>query len=134
MINQDEFTKEDKELIKKLVKEKKEEYDDDLLGEGCKDLLGEGNFGIVMKIEIKGKNYAAKIINKQAAELNLNQEELKELVERELSALKIMSECENSVKLYDYFEEEDYYIFILELFNKTLNDCLKERNFNNQEI
>ena len=134
MINQDEFTKEDKELIKKLVKEKKEEYDDDLLGEGCKDLLGEGNFGIVMKIEIKGKNYAAKIINKQVAELNLNQEELKKLVERELSALKIMSECENSVKLYDYFEEEDYYIFILELCDKTLNDCLKERNFNNQEI
>ena len=46
-----------------------------------------------------------------------------------------LCQCENIVKFYDYYEEEDYYVIVMELCNSSLMSYYKERkNFSLEEI
>ena len=94
--------------------------------------LGKGSFGEVYEVEIKGKKYAAKKISK----LKLSTQYLETAFQRELDILKKMSNCENSVKFYLYYEETGFHIIIMELCDNELESILnlKENGFNSFEI
>ena len=126
-----------------------EEYYEDLKG------IGNGAFGIVYKGKEKGKDElrAIKIINLQKIKENLMNEygtELKKQLElcikgfmTEFENMKICI-CslnnENSVKCYEYFNNKDNFIIIMELCDTNLSTVLTERieengkGFNSEEI
>ena len=100
--------------------------------------LGGGSFGAVYKIEYQGKEYAVKKISKSSIDYNDDIEKrdyLKNALQREIRFLKKMSEFENSVKFYYFFEDEKDYILVLELCHSDLQKLLKEKGkFSSAEI
>ena len=124
-----------------------EEYYEDLKG------IGNGAFRIVYKGKEKGKDElrAIKVINLQKIKENLINEygtELKKQLElcingfmTEFENMKICSlNNENSVKCYEYFNNKDNFIIIMELCDTNLSTVLTERieenrkGFNSEEI
>ena len=103
---------------------------------------GKGSFGKVIEVEYLGKKYALKKISKIEIEMKKakDREYLKTAINRERQILKKMSEYENSLHFYLYYEDEEYYIFVLELCDTDLSKLLKERKklpvpkFNSSEI
>lgn len=93
-------------------------------------ILGKGHFGLVYKLEYEGQLYAIKQISKDnidnIPDIDLR-EYMKKALKREVDILKKMSEYENSVKLYYFFEEEKDYYLVLEFCDSDLNKLLKEK-------
>ena len=98
------------------------------------EILGGGSFGVVYKIEYKGKEYAVKKISKFQIDNN-EDDYLKNALQREISILQKMSKFENSVQFYYFFEDENDYILVLELCHSDLKKLLKEKGkFSSSEI
>ena len=116
-------------------------------------VIGNGAFGIVYKGKEKGKDElrAIKVINLQKIKENLMNEygtELKKQLElcingfmTEFENMKICSlNNENSVKCYEYFNNKDNFIIIMELCDTNLSTVLTEKveengkGFNSEEI
>ena len=119
------------------------------------DGIGNGAFGIVYKGKEKGKDElrAIKVIDLQKIKENLINElytdtDLKEQIESSIKGFKavyeIMKICslnnENSVKCYEYFNNEDNFTIIMELCDTNLSQVLTDRilkykkGFNSEEI
>ena len=100
--------------------------------------LGDGSFGAVYKIVYQGKEYAAKKISKAKIDYNEDVElrgYMKNALQREIQILQKMSEFENSVKFYYFFEDDKDYILVLELCHSDLKKLLKEKGrFTSLEI
>ena len=98
--------------------------------------LGEGGFGNVFSIEYHGKKYAMKKISKDKVHNNKDLEEyMIKALEREKSILRKMSEYENSVKFYSDTEDDENYIFFMELCDTSLQKLLyKKKKFTPSEI
>ena len=98
-----------------------------------KDHLGSGGFGVVLLIEYHGKKYAMKKISKSKIQNNIRGEDyMITTLKREKSILRKMSEYENSVKLYFDAEDDEFYIFVMELCDSSLLKLLGKKNlFNN---
>ena len=90
------------------------------------NFLGQGSFAKCYEIKQEGSNEvkAVKIISKER--LNKSQNGGK-LLMNEITLHKQLSH-ENIVRLYHYFQDDDYYYIILELCpNKSMVDLLKKR-------
>ena len=115
-----------------------EEIKEKIKNEKNLQLLGQGQFGKVYKLEYQGKVYAIKKISKTKLEDNNDPElgeYLKIALQREINILKKMSEYENSVKFYGYFTDDNDYILILEFCDSDLKKLLKEKGkFSSSEI
>ena len=87
--------------------------------------LGKGGFGGVYKAKEKssGKEYAIKRI----PELNDENEE-------EINNMLSMNKCENSIKYYGFFKEENLIYLIMELCDYNLNQIINEKKLNDEEI
>ena len=100
--------------------------------------IGEGAFGNVYKLNFKGKYYAIKKISKDHIDNNPNVDYgnyLKNALFNEKSILKQMSEKENSVGFYGFYDDEKDYIIILEYCDTDLNKLLEKKGpFNSSEI
>ena len=106
-MNPKEFKKEDLKIIKEL---------------------GHGSFGKVYLVEYHGEKYAMKEISKEDLARSAEEDRLIEAVKKEIDIQKMMSQFENSVKVFLNCEDDKYYIFILELCDDSLLDLLKEKN------
>ena len=86
--------------------------------------LGKGSFGDVFEVEYKGVKYALKVIPKIKISDDLGQT----LFKREIEVLKKMSKCENSVKYYCNFKDEnsESEMIVLELCDCELEDLLNQ--------
>ena len=119
--------KEEEESIKEYIKNVK----------NLKE-IGSGQFGVVYKLVYKGEEYAIKKISKKIIDYNPDKEYgeyLKKAVIREIEILGRMSQFENSVKLYYFFNDENDYILVLELCDTDLKKLLEHREkFNAPEI
>ena len=96
------------------------------------DTLGKGKFGLVKKVKNRFTNeeLAVKIITK--ASLVTNTE--KELIKQEIEILKICQHP-NIIKIYDVFENHDYFYIFLELCEgKDLFSWLDQRKFKITEL
>ena len=84
--------------------------------------LGEVGFGAIYKATEKknGKIYAIKRI--------------KDLNEEEIDNMLFMNECENSIKYYGYFKEENLFYIIMELCDNNLEQTIKEKKLEIKEI
>ena len=89
------------------------------------NFLGNGSFGVVFEAEYAGKRFAIKKIPKSKID---EDEYFKEALDKEINFLKIMSRFENSVKFYLNYEEDKFYVLVLELCEDNLNDLLKKKN------
>ena len=105
-MNQKEFKKEDLKIIERI---------------------GKGNFGKVYLAEYHGKNYAVKKISKEELAKSEKKDYLIEAVKKEIDIQKMMSQFENSVKYYLDFEDDKYYIFIIEVCDESLANLLKKK-------
>ena len=101
-------------------------------------LLGQGSFGDVYLAEYHGQKYALKKIPKDKINHNKYEEDniyMKNALLKEIDILKTMSQFENSVKFYLDFEDEENYIFILEVCDTNLDGLLrKKKKFSSSEI
>ena len=101
--------------------------DDDFEKDKCTwgKLLGKGSYGEVYEVECKGKKYAGKKISA----IKIVSEGLQTALQNEIDILERMSKCDNSVKFYAHYTENNYEIIILELcdceLEKILNDSPK---------
>ena len=101
--------------------------DDDFEKDKCiwGKLLGKGSYGEVYEVECKGKKYAGKKISATKVAF----EGLQTALQNEIDILERMSKCDNSVKFYAHYTENNYEIIILELcdceLEKILNDSPK---------
>ena len=110
--------------------------------------IGQGRYGIVYEGTNKYNNEkrAIKIYNKNKIK-NLLQELLKKKEDIEniyesiikdfsnkIEYMKLMNDCENSVKYYDYFEDKFELKIIMELCDDNLYNLLKKKKFNLVEI
>ena len=86
--------------------------------------LGKGGFGDVYKaIEKKtGKLYAIKRIP------------INNLEDEEINNMLNMNICENSIKYYGYFKEENLIYLIMELCDCNLNQIINKKKLNIKEI
>ena len=99
--------------------------------------IDEDGFGFIYKAKLKSTNdlRAIKIANKKS--MKDKQEFFEKLF---LNAKENMTICcqnnINSVKLYEYFENENEFIFVMELVDESLYRFLEKRNqgLNPQEI
>ena len=103
------------------------------------ETISEGGFGILYKAKLKSTNElrAIRIINKKAMIDKLEKEFVDKLFLNEKDNMTICSQNNiNSVKLYEYFENENEFIFVTELVDENLDQFLKKRNqgLNPQEI
>ena len=101
--------------------------------------IGEGGFGAVYKVKVKGKDKyrAIKIINKELIKKGLRNEYNKQDIENEYLSIKkdfheevkYMEICGNnniySVKIYEYFDTENEFIIVMELCDENLIPFLK---------
>ena len=115
------------------------------------DVIGNGAYGFVYKAKEKGSNrlVAIKVMDLDKIRKNFmniyedeeieNQIKLcKEAFKNEYENMKICSENNiNSVKCYEYFENDNFFVIIMELCDKNLAKLLLERKknkFNKDEI
>ena len=115
------------------------------------DVIGNGAYGFVYKAKEKGSNrlVAIKVMDLDKIRKNFmniyedeeieNQIKLcKEAFKNEYENMKICSENNiNSVKCYEYFENDNFFVIIMELCDKDLAKLLLERKknkFNKDEI
>ena len=115
------------------------------------DVIGNGAYGFVYKAKEKGSNrlVAIKVMDLDKIRKNFmniyedeeieNQIKLcKEGFKNEYENMKICSENNiNSVKCYEYFENDNFFVIIMELCDKDLAKLLLERKknkFNKDEI
>ena len=97
-------------------------------------IIGKGSFAKVYLSHLltnKEDLYAIKLIPKK----KLENQYLYDALFREIRIMEICV-CENSVKLYDFFEDEINYYLIMELCDTDLDTILykKKRGFNEMEI
>ena len=108
--------------------------DDDFEINKCKwgKLLGKGSYGEVYEVECKGKKYAGKKISITKIVFEGLQKEL----QNEIDILERMSKCDNSVKFYGHYTENNYEIIILELCDCELEKLLNDspNGFSSSEI
>ena len=114
-------------------------------------VIGNGGFGIVYEgMEKKTKELRAiKVINLNKIEKAYIESQISKPLDKEINDLKnefeIMkkfSGYENSVKGYEYFLNQNNFVIIMELCDKSLEDWLfdkykqneRKRGFNNEEI
>ena len=100
-------------------------------------VIGTGQFGLVYKVEFQGKEYAIKKISKEKIDFNkeVDSDYMKKALKREIELIKRMSQYENSVKFYYYFEEEKEYILVLELCDTDLKKLSEAKGrFTSSEI
>ena len=100
-------------------------------------VIGSGQFGSVYKLEYQKKEYAIKKISKEKIDYNKDgdSEYMKKALKREIEILKRMSQYENSVKFYYYFEEEKEYILVLEFCDTDLKKISEAKGrFTSSEI
>ena len=102
--------------------------------------IGSGALGIVYEGKEKGKDElkAIKVIDlERVTESLINQysgEDLKKHLDlclkgfiSEFEIMKLCSNCENSVKCYEYFKNEDNFVIIMELCDNNLSKYLTQR-------
>lgn len=79
--------------------------------------LGRGRFGDVYKATEKktGNIYAIKRIKIE----DLNEEEIKNM--------KLLNECENSITLFGYFKENNFFYLIMEKCDSSLDKIINEK-------
>ena len=98
-----------------------------------KNPLGEGELGTVYKATKKNSNevYAIKKISIE----NLNENETQEIQEiQKIINMKVLNDCENSIKYFGYFQDENFIYLIMELCDYSLNNLLRSKSFNAKEI
>ena len=101
--------------------------------------IGEGSYGVVFKaIDIKNNNNLVAI--KQVSKMRINSSSyLIDALQKELSIMRLLSD-ENSVKLIEDFETDEYYNFVMELCDSDLDVELKNhvqisnKGFNELEV
>ncbi len=94
--------------------------------------INKGAYGKVYEVEYKGQKYAGKKI----PDLIIKKENLMEALQREIDILEKMSKCENSVKFYAHYRENNDEVIILELCDCELEEILNRASsgFNSAEI
>ena len=103
-------------------------------------VIGSGAYGTVLKGKEKGKDElrAIKVIDLERVAANLinqyDDEDLKKHLDStlkgyisEFEIMKLFSNCENSVKCFEYFKNEENYVAILELCDSNLSKLLTQR-------
>ena len=82
--------------------------------------LGNGGFGSVYKATKKDSNevYAIKRISIE----KLNENEILKIIN-----MNLLNECENSIKYFGYFKEENFIYLIMELCDCNLNKIKKQK-------
>ena len=87
--------------------------------------------------EIKKERIKDAIISKNMT-LQVGEEELKPYIEKFNKELNFMQkcQCENSVKIYDYYVTKNDFIIVMELCDENLNEllCKKQTGFSSDEI
>jgi serine/threonine protein kinase len=77
-------------------------------------------------------------IKKETMDLNVSEEKFKPYIEKFNKELNFMQkcQCENSVKVYDYYVTNESFIIIMELCDENLNEllCRKQPGFSSDEI
>ena len=99
-------------------------------------LIGKGEFSNLYEGINKETNekVALKKIVKSRLYKNNQAEYLIGAIQKEIEIMKLF-QCENIVKFYDYYEEEDYYVIVMELCDSSLMSYYKERKiFSLEEI
>ena len=115
--------------------------------------IGEGGFATVYKIKSKenGEKRAAKVFSKKRIKEELMKEKIKEItkeemklyiksIKKEIDNMNIVMgenrENMNTVKYYDYFENKNEFVIIMELCDKNLTKYLtdKYKPYNPEEI
>ena len=99
-------------------------------------LIGKGEFSNLYEGINKETNekVALKKIVKSRLYKNNQAEYLIGAIQKEIEIMKLC-QCENTVKFYDYYEEEDYYVIVMELCDSSLISYYKERKiFSLEEI
>ncbi len=99
------------------------------------------------RVPYLNENVAIKAINKErikdaimkeTMKLQVSEEELKPYIEKFNKELNFMQkcQCENSVKIYDYYVTKDDFIIVMELCDENLNEllCRKQSGFSSDEI
>ena len=86
--------------------------------------LGKGGFGEVCEITYNGQKFAGKKLPKSM----FISEKMKTALQREISILKKMNACENSVKFYKHLTDEKNHILILELCDTDLEHFICNKN------
>ncbi len=92
--------------------------------------IGEGGFGSVYKATKKDSNevYAIKKISIE----KLSENEILKI--QNIINMKLLNKCENSIKYFGYFEDENFIYLIMELCDYSLNNLIRSKNFNAKEI
>ena len=94
--------------------------------------LGIGAFSAVYKATRKNSNEVYAI--KRIPIYDLNEDEIKQIEEEEMTSMNLLKECENSINFFGYFKEEKYIYLIIELCDCSLNKIIKTKNLNVKEI
>ena len=104
-----------------------EDFDIDL-----RNPLGIGAFGEIFKATKKNSNEVYAI--KRIPIYDLNEDEIKQIEEEEITSMNLLKECENSINFFGYFKEENFVYLIMELCDGSLNKIIKTKNLNAKEI
>ena len=101
------------------------------------DYIGKGEFACIVKgINKKNKEEVAlKKISKKVITMSPNADYIKTNMKKEVENLQ-KCQCEATVKFYDYFENDSFYIIIMELCDESLRNILDDREepFSTEEI
>ena len=99
-------------------------------------LIGEGAFSNLYEgiNQETNETVALKKIDKSRLNTSSNPDYLIGTIQNEKENMKLC-ECENTVKFYEYYEDDDYFVIVMELCDTNLSDYLKKRdNFTLDEI
>ena len=93
------------------------------------EMLGSGSFGVCYKVVSIAYNklFACKIIEIPCFEDFDDQKMRMKIFETEVQTLSLISHI-NIVQIYDYFNEGDKFMMILEYCSSSLSEYLKEKN------
>ena len=87
--------------------------------------LGVGTFSAVYKATKRNSKevYAIKRISIE----NFNEHEIEKIIEEEITSMNFLKKCENSIKFFGYFQDEDFIYLIMELCDYSLNKIIKKK-------